>query len=133
MKGNILILPFAMFIALVAMNANANAAATPNTDCSHQRMLDADNDGIPNCDDADYAPPLDGTGYKFGKTQATIVPNGLTFRFTWNLGVPFMFGLWVPNVGEPAAPGYGPGDGTGNDGDGPADGTGYGPGPLHKK
>jgi len=37
---------------------------------NYQYLRDADGDGIPNCDDPDYVPPADGTGYgKLGPAE----------------------------------------------------------------
>ena len=69
-----------------------------NGDGINDNALDADGDGVPNCLDADYVRPMDGSGNQMGKGKAGKFGKG----------------------------GYGPGNGTGNQGIGPKDGTGFG-------
>ncbi len=123
MKRSILFLSFLTLVALLAATGTAGA-----TGQSYMYMTDSDGDGIPNCQDSDYSPPLDGTGFQHGQPAATPTTGELTFRYTWNWRMPFLLGICMPTI-VPAA-GYGPGDGTGYGGDGPGDGTGYGPGPY---
>lgn len=130
MKRSILVFSFLMLITLLAASGTAGAAVTPGSG-GYAYMVDSDGDGIPNCQDSDYTPPLDGTGFQRGKLRtATTNSSEFAFRYTWNWRMPFMLGVWVPNIGVVTGAGYGPGDGTGNGGVGPGDGTGYGPGPF---
>jgi hypothetical protein len=130
MKRSILALVFLMFIGLLAMGVSP-AAAAPAT-AGFQRMLDDDGDGIPNGDDENYAPPLDGTGNKFGAPASATVSTAstssvFTLRPIWTPGLPFTLAFWVPQL---SLAGYGPGDGTCYDGDGPGGGIGNGSGPY---
>ncbi len=127
MKRSILVLSSLVLIALLAASGTASAATTP-TGGGYAYLVDSDGDGIPNCQDPDYTPPLDGTGFQRGKLAAATPTAGtFNFRYTWNWRMPFVLGMWIPTL---STVGFGPGDGTGYDGDGPADGTGYGPGPF---
>lgn len=36
---------------------------------AHQHQVDADGDGIPNCQDDDWVPPMDGTGFQHHRGQ----------------------------------------------------------------
>ncbi len=69
-----------------------------NGDGINDNAIDSDGDGIINCLDPDYARPMDGTGRKLMKGNASKLGKG----------------------------GFGPANGTGNNGVGPKDGTGYG-------
>jgi len=71
-----------------------------NGDGINDNAYDSDGDGIINCLDPDFVRPMDGTGRKLMKGNASKFGRG----------------------------GYGPGDGTGNNAVGPKDGTGYGAG-----
>jgi hypothetical protein len=130
MKRSILALSTLTLLALIALVAASGPvhAAELQTHASYKYLTDSDGDGVPNCEDPDYVPPQDGTGFKYGKTRATSTSNTFA-RYTWNWRIMVVPGLWLPSLGVVSASGYGPGDGTGNDGIGPADGTGYGPGP----
>lgn len=129
MKRSILVLSLMVFIALLAAGSASAAGPSTGANYGYQYLTDSDGDGIPNCEDSDYTPPLDGTGMKYGKMQAaqTKTSSGYALAFSWNWRNMFMVG-WLPGISIVSASGYGPGDGTG-DGVGPEDGTGYGPGP----
>ena len=127
MKRSILVLSFLMLIALLAAGS-ASAAGTPSgANYNYQWLTDSDGDGIPNCEDPDYTPPLDGSGFQRGNVKNTTASSEFSFRYSWNWRLALMLGGWMPNISLVPASGYGPGDGTGT-GDGPQDGTGYGPG-----
>lgn len=87
-----------------------------NGDGFNDLAPDADGDGIPNGLDADYAPPLDGTGNRFNADTGVCDEDGFAYRHQYK---------WKHVLGDQ---GFGPGDGTGNGGTGPGDGTGFGPG-----
>ena len=59
-----------LVIGLVAFAGNrfgagsmAQASGQMDGTCLYLNQYDADGDGIPNCDDADWEAPMDGTGY----------------------------------------------------------------------
>ena len=130
MKRSILVLSLMVFIALLAAGGASAAGPSSGANHSYQYLTDSDGDGIPNCQDPDYTPPLDGTGSQHGKMQAARTSSAFSFRYSWNWRMPVMLGVLIPGLTVVPASGYGPGDGTGDGGDGPEDGTGYGPGPY---
>ncbi len=134
MKLSVLVLSVAV-LALLASSALAGPTKSggkglqlggPQSgpgDCTYNPDApDDDGDGIPNGQDPDYIPPVDGSGSQYG--QAISQGPLAWLQNWWRHGVLGSLGLTPTNVG------YGPGDGTGNDGDGPQDGTGYGPGSV---
>ncbi len=135
MKKHSLLVIVAVLLALAAGSAYAAPHGPGDNGLGYtvggifESAPDADGDGIPNGQDLDYQPPLDGSGSQFGPRVSAFDSPGLEtpirsnywFRYMWMGGLgPFMNGL----LGNS----YGPGDGTGFNGDGPGDGTGYGPG-----
>jgi hypothetical protein len=129
MKRSLLVIMLLTLVALAATAGNAGAVGTP-AKISNQYLTDSDGDGIPNCQDPDYTPPLDGTGLQHRKPTAANVSSAFAYRYDWNWGLSFLFGGRLPSIGVAAMSLWGPGDGTGNGGVGPADGTGNGPGPF---
>jgi hypothetical protein len=117
-------------LALVTLGTSPAVAAPPGPGgpvigCPNPAAPDDDGDGIPNGQDPDYVPPLDGTGKKWGSRAAMVGTMFWTRSFYSILSHSWMpIERWVARAG-----GWGPGDGTGNGGVGPGDGTGYGPGP----
>ncbi len=123
-------------VAILAVSAlatsfaasNAVAQTGPGTANQYCRYLDDDGDGIPNCLDPDYTPPLDGTGYQFGRGEIDPACAGGQFSALQRLSYKWSW-MWSWIIGGGATrntTGFGPGDGTGYDHDGPHDGTGYG-------
>ncbi|MHB8078537.1 MAG: hypothetical protein ACYDIE_04705 [Candidatus Krumholzibacteriia bacterium] len=125
-------------VALTALSAPAPAMAQgagftvggfidENGDGYNDLAPDADGDGIPNGLDPDYAPPLDGTGQRFGATGGSELLSAPADAFQHKFMNKFL-NMWQRMFGQTitSQTGYGPGDGTGNDGVGPGDGTGYG-------
>ncbi len=95
----------ALFFASSELSAQQNGGKKAgkgfvdlNGDGINDYAIDSDGDGIPNCLDPDYVRPMDGTGRKLMRGQASKFGKG----------------------------GNGPANGTGNQGIGPKDGTGYG-------
>ena len=95
---------------------NVGGFLDENGDGFNDLAPDADGDGIPNGVDPDYAPPMDGTGYRLN-ADTGCGDDGFMYRENLR---------WKHRT---VSAGFGPGDGTGyGRGNGPADGTGYGPG-----
>lgn len=65
----------AIILGIFVLAAPTAMAAEPKAVYNNYQWLrDADGDGIPNCDDPDYVPPQDGTGYgKLGKATDSAV------------------------------------------------------------
>jgi len=124
-------------VALVALSAPAPALAQglgytvggfvdENGDGINDLAPDADGDGIPNGLDTDYAPPLDGTGERFGATAGSELLAAPADAFAHRYINKFL-NMWQRMFAHTITgqTGYGPGDGTGYVVP-PQDGTGYG-------
>ena len=94
MKRSILVLSLMMLITLLAAGSAAAAGTPSGANHNYQWLTDSDGDGIPNCEDADYTPPLDGTGFQRGKVP-TNTSSEFTFRYNWNWRLSVMFGGWL--------------------------------------
>jgi len=124
-------------VALVALSAPAPAMAQglgftvggfvdENGDGFNDLAPDADGDGIPNGQDPDYFPPLDGTGQRFGAAGGSELLASPADAFAHKYMNKFL-NMWQRMFGQTTTSltGAGPGDGTGNAVP-PQDGTGYG-------